>query len=407
MTPMKQTMRSTVFAGAALAAGMVANAWEVPVGKQKIDFHGFASQGYLLSSDYDYLGATTGGGSFSFNEFGLNASISPFKRTRITAQAFAFDIGDAGNYDVLLDYASIEYTFSDYIGVRGGRVRKPGGIYNHIQDVDVARTSVLLPQGIYDIRFRDFSASIDGGLLFGNIPAGKGGSVSYEAFVGAIAPSDDGGLARQIANSLPPAPIGSFGTIDTSLVAGGQLWWSTPITGLRVGVLGAYLPSFQYSINVNPPFGPGTMDQDLAIVVNQFSIEYLWKSWTFQAEYYRIGVEIDTLVGGVNTGSDSSESDSWYVSAAYRFTKWFEAGTYYSEYYADTADRGGHERAVASDAYQKDLALSLRFDIKDWWIMKLEGHYIRGTGQIFDNARNPERNDDGWWLLAAKTTFSF
>src|SRR5208283_4178870 len=89
-----------------------------------IEFHGFASQGFLASSQYTYLGDTSHG-SFKFTEAALNASISPFPRMRISAQAFTFDIGDAGNYDLVLDYAQVQYTFNDWLGVRAGRIRRP------------------------------------------------------------------------------------------------------------------------------------------------------------------------------------------------------------------------------------------------------------------------------------------
>jgi hypothetical protein len=127
-----------------------------------IEFHGFASQGFLDSTGYNYLGASKTG-SLEFTEMGLNASFNPFPRTRIMAQGFANDMGQAGRYDAVLDYALAEYTFNDYIGIRGGRIRRPQGIYNDIQDVDLARTFVLLPQGVYDARYRDFYVSVDGG----------------------------------------------------------------------------------------------------------------------------------------------------------------------------------------------------------------------------------------------------
>lgn len=164
--------------GAALFAGSTAFACDVPIGDKTASFHGFGSQGFLASSDYNYLGHSKDG-SFEFNEFGLNTSISPFNRTRITAQAFTFDVGNVGNYELILDYASLEYTVNDKFGLRAGRVRRPGGIYNHIQDVDLARTAILLPQGMYDARWRDFSTSIDGGLAFGNFSLGAGGGLSY------------------------------------------------------------------------------------------------------------------------------------------------------------------------------------------------------------------------------------
>jgi len=388
---------------------------ELHLGKlPPITFHGFASQGFLYSSDYDYLGKTSNG-SFDFTELGLNASISPFNRTRITAQGFAFDAGDVGNYQPFLDYASIEYSFSDKLGVRGGRIRRPGGLYNHIQDVDLARTSVLLPQGMYDARWRDFSTSIDGGELFGSLPMSKAGSLSYEAFCGMMNLSQDGGVAHWIVNGKAGAELDRF---HQPLMVGGQLWWNTPVSGLRAGAMLAEV--FGMGFDVTSPLGAGPFGPMSAhvqskgdIFMQQYSLEYLWKSWTFQAEYftYDFSYRQDQNVysGSVllpppysSTSSRYQQPDSWYLSAAYRFSKWLEVGSYYTEYYPNMHDRTG-----SPDASQKDLALSFRFDPKDWWILKLEGHYIRGTALLQDYDRNPVRDDNGWFMLAMKTTFSF
>ncbi|HEY1171674.1 MAG TPA: hypothetical protein VGH19_09910 [Verrucomicrobiae bacterium] len=392
------------------AVGMMActsaHAWDYKIGNQTLSFHGFASQGVIASSDYNYLGHSNDG-SFEFNEFGLNASISPFNRTRISVQGFMFDVGNVGNYNPFLDYASIEYTFNDHIGIRGGRVRRPGGIYNHIQDVDLARTSILLPQGMYDARWRDFSTSIDGVVVFGNTSLGKVGGLSYEVYGGYMELSDEGGVAKQIQNGLPPAPIGSFDSLERNPVIGAQLWWQTPVDGLRAGASYGYLMDFTYNFAVNPPFGAGAMSSESNIPYQQYSLEYAWKNWTFQAEYYTYVVNSRTYVGNVNVARGKSHPDSWYVGAAYRFNKWFEAGTYYSEFYGNIDNRNGTGAAVSSDAYQKDLALSLRFDVKDWWILKLEGHRIQGTGQLNNASLNPVRDERTWYMLAAKTTFSF
>lgn len=405
---MNMIRRSTTTTACLLMAGLSTQAWDVklPWGDQSLSFHGFASQGLLYSDDYNYLGDTTDW-SPQFSEFGLNVSFSPFNRTRITAQAFSFDIGDVGNHDVFLDYASIEYTFHEAFGIRGGRVRRPGGIYNHIQDVDVARTSILLPQGMYDARWRDFSTSIDGGILFGNVSIGKAGGLSYEAFAGIMRLSDEGGIARSIQNGLPSRPLGGLEGIDSSVNVGAQLWWSTPVPGLRAGLGGGVVPNFAYAFDLNPPLGPGRMESEIFIPYFQASIEYTWKSWTFQAEYYTYTTDIETFAGGALASQSKNALDSWYVSAAYRFNSWLETGVYYTEHYADTSDRSGRTFAVPADAYQRDLALSARFDITDWWIFKLEGHYLRGTALIQDNAANPVRDKDGWFLFAAKTTFSF
>jgi hypothetical protein len=361
-----------------------------------VDFHGFISQGFLGTTKYNYLGSDTKDGSFLFTEAGLNVSMNPFPRTHITAQGFLYDIGEVGKYQPFLDYASIDYTFSDYIGVRAGRIRRPQGIYNDVVDLDLTRVWTLLPQGIYDARWRDFYAGLDGGAIFGSTPNTKGGSLSYEFYAGLMRPTTDGGLAHKLKSLFPAgSTINSFGS---PLMTGVQLWWDTPLTGLRVGAWYAHVWGLRYgyTLDLPTPLGPKFVPKSNENFINQgqLSLDYSWKAWTFQAEYERVWLN--------PTATPSSIYDSWYVSGAYRFNKWLQAGTYYTEYYPNVNNRGG-----ASDNFQKDLALSLRFDITDWWIFKIEGHYIRGTALLQDSADNPVRNGDGWFMLALKTTFSF
>ena len=357
-----------------------------------IDLHGFASQGFIASSKYNYLGDSTHG-SFKFSEAGLNISFHPFPRTRVAAQVFTYAVGEAGQYDVLLDYALTEYTFNDRIGIRAGRIRRPEGIYNHIQDVDLARTFVLLPQGVYDARWRDFAVSLDGAELFGTIPLKGAGSLSYELYAGTLNLSENGGVALQIRDSLPG--FVHLDGISPAKVYGGQLWWNTPVNGLRLGAACGYVPVFNFTTTIQTPVGPIHPDNRTSALSQHYSAEYLWNAWTFQAEFYLTDGE------PIGAGTVESHSSSWYASAAYRFNKRFELGGYYTESYRDTHDREN------SLKYQKDTALSLRFDASDAWIFKVEGHYLRGTGLLQDNANNPNQQDDGWWMMAAKATFSF
>ena len=386
-----------------------ARAYELKLGTNMppVDFHGFVSQGFLLSSAYDYLGESTRSGDPKFFEAGVNASFNPFPRTHITAQGFMFDVGNVGEYQPFLDYAQADYTFNDEIGVRAGRIRRPQGIYNAIQDIDLARTFVLLPQGMYDARWRDWSAGLDGGDLFGNIGLGKGakaGSISYEAYAGLVNMTGNGGVARYIENGLPPSPIGSFQDIDSTPVFGGQLWYNTPVDGLRFGASLAFMDGFGYNVTVNPPYGPGSLHNVGNVILQQYSAEYLWKNWTFQAEYYTYNVKADEharAYGNAVVGSVSDNPATWYVAASYRFNKYFETGAYYTQF-RDYSTSGANP-----DGHQNDAALSFRFDPKDWWTFKIEGHFIQGTGLLRDNNNNPVRDNSDWFMLAVKTTVSF
>ncbi len=364
-----------------------------------ITFHGFASQGFLSSDTYNYLGKTKEG-SFEFTEAAVNASISPFARTRISAQAFLFDVGNVGRWSLGLDYAMIDYTLRDEIGFRAGRIRRPEGIYNSIQDIDLTRTSVLLPQGMYDARWRDFNASVDGGSVYGNIGMGGAGSFSYEVYGGQVQLTEQGGVARWLQDLLNNPPT-EYAGLHGFPQAGLQLWWTTPIEGLRAGAAWteAFGFSYDYKLNVPPVFGGGPHHSEIDAPSEHVSLEYQHKSWTFQAEYkHSVYDSKDDLRGPSKSGNDT-----WYVGAAYRVNKWFEVGSYYTEYYADVSQREG------TDAFQKDFALSLRFDPLPWWIVKVEGHSIHGTALLRDNANNPPamHNNDGWFMLALKTTISF
>jgi hypothetical protein len=379
------------------------------------DFHGFISQGYLATSKYNYLANDNKDGSFEFTEAGLNVSMNPFPRTHITAQGFLFDVGNVGEYNLALDYASIDYNFCDAFGVRAGRIRRPVGIYNAIQDIDLARTSVLLPQGMYDSRWRDFTEALDGGSVYGDIGLSKAGSMSYEAYGGWVSLAQNGGIARLLQDSLNHPPYTTFSGVHGFPAVGFQLWWNTPVNGLRAGVAAYEGFGFSYDYWISPMIGgPGAVRgyTDHAMVI-QPSLEYLWKNWTFQAEYKYQDYSGHNEGGGMVIGTSDNIEDTWYVGAACRVNKWLEIGSYYTEFYADVDDRDGSTYPgkvppqPSSDAYQKDLALSFRFDPKPWWVFKVEGHYIRGTGLLYDGADNPVRNGDGWFMIAVKTTFSF
>ena len=109
----------------------------------------------------------------------------------------------------------------------------------------------------------------------------------------------------------------------------------------------------------------------------------------------------------------------WYSSLTYRFTDWFELGTYYTEYYSNEDDKDG-KKAVASgksevahEGYQKDFCLTTRFDVSANWIIKLEGHKMEGVALLYSDDGN-NRNDTGelnyekdWYFGAVKLTYSF
>ncbi len=106
-----------------------------------------------------------------------------------------------------------------------------------------------------------------------------------------------------------------------------------------------------------------------------------------------------------------NKQNNWYVSASYRFTDWFELGAYYSESYADKNDKNGKKGGASgrysqlSDAWLKETVLTTRFDLNEYWTLKLEVHSNDGTYWV-DPGDDGTKEED-WYMFAAKITARF
>ena len=114
-----------------------------------------------------YLAAKSQRGSFDFNEVGINFTKSLGERLRFGIQFFARDVGPVGNDTPRVDWFFLDYRFTDWLGVRAGRLKVPFGLYNEVNDVDSARVPVLLPQAVYPILNRDLLLAQTGFELYG------------------------------------------------------------------------------------------------------------------------------------------------------------------------------------------------------------------------------------------------
>ena len=97
-------------------------------------------------------------------------------------------------------------------------------------------------------------------------------------------------------------------------------------------------------------------------------------------------------------------NERMYAMAAYRVTSWLQPGVYYSLLYPNVDDRKGR------DAYARDAAATLRFDINAYWLVKLEAHYMVGTAALNARLNGGTPLDEltrVWGLFMIKTTAYF
>lgn len=404
---MKSSACFVSFAASLLALGTVVPATAaVTVGaRDQIQLGGFFSQGYLYSSENNYPTASKDG-TWDFREMAVNVSTTFGSHLRVGAQAFAQSFGQIGDDKVILDWAVADYNVSSYLGVRAGRIKYPKGLYGEALDLDVVRPFVFLPNAVYNPILRDFSASFDGAMIYGSASLGAS-SLDYKAFYGDIPISPRKGVA-EFYNDAGLYAASGVTRLEMDSVLGGQLAWNTPLSGLKL----VYSFSRYENLSSDGPFvafAPANLHSNFErFDWHTASIEFVTGDWVFATEWQRAdGPSFQYSAAPVLPLVEGTAGwDGWYVSAARRLNDRFEVGAYYGEVTSLYSTRPSSDPST----FQHDAAVSVRFDLNEHVLFKLEAHYIEGTYQTFDTARIPNPSaglSDDNVVLAAKTTLSF
>ncbi len=373
---------------------------------ENVDIHGFIAQGFLQSTENNFL-AETKEGTFQFNEMGINFSTDLGPKLRVGIQFFARDLGEIGNDEITLDWGYADYRWKKWLGLRVGKIKSPFGLYNESRDVDMLRTSIFLPQSVYSEPDRASVLASKGVGVYGKLDLHFLGNLYYRGQVGVAEASKDSGSAKTFEDR--GFEVTEDFDMDLGYIA--ALDWQTPI-GLRLLASGR-----KTGLHIYADSSIGSVDYHITDIGAYFlSMEFTWEDLIISAEYFTMRSQYlfsasllpSTIDGGLNT-------IGYYGGASYRFLDWFQMGFYYSEFFRNKDDKSGDENVVSgieqSKAWSKDFALSLRFDINEYWIVKLEGHLIDGTGIMYnaDNINNQGEADyeEDWMLFAAKVSFNF
>ncbi len=384
--------------GALLGTGLCCSS-AMAVDMSDIEIHGFASIGYFKSSDNDYL-VESKDGSMEYNEFGINFRKEIDEKTSFGMQFFSRDLGDLGNNEFMIDWGYVDHKFNDLVGLRLGRVKLPSTLYNEYQDVDVARTTILMPQGVYSISFRDVTLAVDGLTAYGTFATPSAGDFEYNLYYGFLNIPENGSVKQALGAD----------EVDSHMkyTAGGNLIYNTPLEGLRFNLSYGYTKDWDLNATINtvqnlpPTFAPVIVSAQLDLNVESFitrsvGAEYTIGDWIFAAEYLtRTGTfrQAGASVFDIRWGA-------WYVQADYRLDDRWAFAAYYADYLDDRDDTDGSGYTIDYSAWQKDLAFAARYDINDNWNVKAEVHIINGTALADTN------DEEDWEMFALKTTVTF
>ncbi|MES1183360.1 MAG: hypothetical protein ABUL60_06065 [Myxococcales bacterium] len=368
-----------------------------------VHIHAFVSQGLMKTSANNYL-MSSKRGSAEFTEVGVNFTSNLTSDLRVGMQIFAHDLGPVGNYAPAFDWYYLDYRFRDWLGIRAGRTKIPFGLYNDSADIDAARVPVLLPQSLYPSDHRDYLLAQTGAELYGSKRLGPGGELEYRAYGGTL----------DLAPPSPPLPGLTISDLQIPYVYGGRAMWLTPLEGLTAA--GSYQAlrfdwDYHFSPELIPPF------QAIGLLPAGFGgtlpVQFRVKLWVASLEYQHgnlsVAAEYGRWIGTFKSHAPALlpphvVNERYYGMVSYRVAPWFTPGAYYSVYYPNMDKRDGRQD------YQRDLALSFRFDLNQYWLLKLEGHYMNGTAAL-DSALNGGQQQKAlakdWAAFLVKTTAYF
>src|SRR5688572_4905129 len=344
------------------------------LGGREVQNQEILSEAYAVSTANNYLRMNTSQGSF-FTEAGFNVSSQVTGKLRVGAQVYERFIGELGKGKVYLDWAFADYRWKDWMGVRGGKVKTPLGLHNDTQDQEFLHTWALLPQSVYPVDLRAVSVAHVGGDIYGDINIKRGGSLSYTAFAGSIDSDPRGGYLygiEALGGKMTGGVAGQTGGIDVR--------WNSPISGLMVGTSLVYNHrNFNGTLGRSPaPLSYSTKIDRVMAFYGQYSVGNFHADAEYRHQTRRAEITAE-IPGRPVVLKPGSLEPAWFISAAYRLSKWMEVGSYYSQYHVQVINPVAQVTGPGRD-HIHDKVATMRFDLTRFWDLKVEGHFIDGVG---------------------------
>jgi hypothetical protein len=411
----------------------------------ELAIHGFFSQGYLYSTDYDYL-ANTSDGTFEYYEAGVALSTDINDCLWVGVQFFGRTLGKDGRNKVCIDWGLADYHPNDCFGIRFGKIRRPYGLFNEVLDIDAARTFVLLPSSVYLEELRQYGIAHLGASCYGKFELPYCTSLEYEFYVGSLQIHAGDRIIRESIDSRLEN-IGGIGVIEPCVSSKytfglslflvqedcnwkvGFSWqqaefdtkYKTPVVYHNEDIFRLDSASMEKLKGWLSPIAPdpehvfySTMDFETKVQQGILSGQWSACDFTFSAEFQLRYFWTDILITiPVHPMLDAPPIkklldrnliiESYYGMVEYFYNDCWTFGSYYSVFHRDRNQRSS--KLFSTD----DFAITARYMFSDNMLMKLEVHRMWGIGLLsgINGAPPPINGDTNWWLFAAKATVCF
>jgi len=397
-------VRVCLIALVALAISTGVQSQEFKAFGRTVYMHGYASQGFAYSNDNNFLTMNTSNGSPAFTEGAVNISTSITDKFRVGAQGYARKIGSLDDGRPELDWAYGDYKFTNWLGIRAGKVKTVIGLYNDTQDMEFLHTWALLPQGVYPTDLRSTLISHRGGDIYGRIPLKKLGKLDYTAYAGLRSfDNREGYFYYSLANGFNIESISGRTT-------GWDLKWTTPLNGLMLGASWANLTMHREGQFISGPF----LGMYYTIDSNPERpwvgyMDYTRGKWELAGEYRDEAMVDDIAFVGLGMVLPYNQSTwSWFGAASYRISPKLQVGVYHSQVHVGNPATP----QITASTHILDEVGTVRYDFNRFWDFKAEGHFMDGYGdtyqaQGFYSQWNPNGFKPKTDMLVLRTSVNF
>ena len=365
----------------------------------KVSLHGTGSWAAGMTDNENRYFLWTEDGNLEHLEAALNIRAEVYDNVSVYVQA-SFDRTWTGT-DAEVDYAFAEWSFSDQLTFRGGKVNAPFMLYADMDDTRTALPFFNLPLGIYHDAGVDAYKGIG---LTGTVSLPGDWTVQCDIYGGTMVQhpdrkisyfyteTDDDGDPLVDENGDPAFDDYWYLEVPDQAVEkmiGGRIMISPPLEGLRFG-FSAYTGDQKYYESASlTEYEEKWAEEFLFNTVEKpisagFSIEYLSDTWELRSEYLLTYQD-----------DPSYQANRVYAEAAYRFTEHWQAAVRYEHNTVDDFPDQGFLTDFDSLREHKELVFGLNY----WFTPRLavKGSYHRVQGNRFAVPADDEKYRDGLW----------
>jgi len=320
------------------------NSYAYTVGN--VSIHGFGGWAYTKTdNENSYLNGTKDGNYETFN-FSLNISAKPYEQLTIYIQPGFNE--DRNENEVEMDYAFAEWSFSDALKFRAGKVKAPFMFCTEVYDVGTIRPFFFLP-GLYQELVAE---AYKGGGITGSFTRWEW-ELMYDIYGGKLDLLPKYVYTSQAYDFVSTTPI-------VSDMIGGRMIINPPLEGIGFG-FSFYTGDTEFERDGLPN------DESIAdkYTIFGFSGEYQTDSWRVRCEYL------------LQKDSPKLDMDLFYAETAYKFTEHWQLALRYE--FANFSVNTSEIQSIDTLTKHREIALGFNYWFNSNLIFKCSYHYIYGN----------------------------